>query len=388
MVLLKMIKKIFIILLAYVMIFVSVSCWLPDHSSINTTVTIVPYETTMVFGERKRFATLIVPIDNEDKNVIWNLSDPVETGSTIDENGNFTAGSTKGTVLVRATLIRDLSISGFAFVEIIDDSSDQDPNEPVDPNEPDPNEPVDPNVIFYDNFDGDILDATKWTHMTGTKDLLAINAPEQWGNGESQYYSANNSVVSNSTLKINAVRENIGDRAWSSSRITTRGKFSFTFGRVETRIKLPVFTGFWPAFWMMPDEPMINGKYQGNWPTTGEIDIMEARGRVPNKISSAIHYNDNGHNYLTDEYTFSMGDTIADFHIYAVEWHTDRIDFYVDEVLYYSEKNWKPFPAPFNSNFHIILNLAVGGHFDQYLMPPDNVDLGVMEIDYVKVTRF
>ena len=145
----------------------------------------------------------------------------------------------------------------------------------------------------------------------------------------------------------------------------------------------------WPAFWMMP-----NDSYYGGWPHSGEIDIMEAKGRFPNNSSSALHFStSNGdHTYLSNEKT---GHNITQFHKYAVEWKEDSIKYYIDDVCHlnidkyqWTTKNAQgSATAPFDKDFYLILNLAVGGHFDGYLLPPAGFGYADMQVDYVRVFK-
>ena len=253
----------------------------------------------------------------------------------------------------------------------------------------DPDTPVPPtidypegyNTLYWsDEFNGDSLDTSKWTYEIGNGDW-------GWGNGESQYYTNSNDSVSNGVLTISARKQTVENFEYTSTRIKTQNKVKFTYGYVEARIALPAVNGMWPAFWMMP-----NNSVYGGWPHSGEIDIMEARGRVSNKSSSAIHFSDsNGHTYRTEE---KSGHNITEFHKYAVEWKEDTISFFVDDVKYvsYNKNQWSTqnsssATAPFDQDFYIILNLAVGGQFDNWTMPPENFTSAAMKIDYVRVFK-
>ena len=193
-----------------------------------------------------------------------------------------------------------------------------------------PDTPVPPSIDYpegysqlywADEFNGDSLDASKWTYEIG-------NGSGGWGNNESQYYTNSNDFVSNGVLTIRAKEETVSGFNYTSTRIKTQNKVKFTYGYVEARISLPAVTGMWPAFWMMP-----NDSYYGGWPHSGEIDIMEAKGRFPNNSSSALHFStSNGdHTYLSNEKT---GHNITQFHKYAVEWKEDSIKYYIDDVCH------------------------------------------------------
>ena len=237
-------------------------------------------------------------------------------------------------------------------------------------------------LYWSDEFNGTSLDTSKWTYEIG-------NGEGGWGNGESQYYTNSNDKVENGVLTLKAKKQQVDSFSYTSTRIKTQNKVHFTYGYVEASIALPTIQGMWPAFWMMP-----NDSYYGGWPHSGEIDIMEARGRINSVSSSAIHFSTNSgnHTYLTDEKT---GHNIAMFHKYAVEWKADTISFFVDNVKYFTtyKYQWSTVSAltsetaPFDKDFYIILNLAIGGHFDNWRMPPDDFIDANMNIDYVRVFK-
>lgn len=217
----------------------------------------------------------------------------------------------------------------------------------------------------------------------------------EWGNGEAEYYKSENATVADGALSIACKKENnVADNktyAYSSVRLRTAGKVSTTYGRVEARIALPNVVGMWPAFWMLPEKNYLG---QG-WPYSGEIDIMENKGRQARITSGALHYsNSAGHTYKTN--TSSLSSPITDYHVYAIEWTKDAIRWFVDDVqfLIVRKEVWHPSDstvyatsddAPFNQPFHVILNLAVGGQFDGYALPPDSLVPCEMKVDYVRI---
>lgn len=235
-------------------------------------------------------------------------------------------------------------------------------------------------LAWQDEFNGTSVDNSKWNYDIGNGDW-------GWGNGESEYYRSENATVSNGQLHITARKENFGNCEYTSSRMVTRGKYSFKYGYIEAKIYLPEVNGMWPAFWMLPE----NNVY-GGWPHSGEIDIMEARGRVANMTTSAIHFSKEGHTYRSGETYFSSG-SLSTGHIYACEWTEDMIRMYVDGYNYISFDKYvwstdgapTSVTAPFDQNFHIILNLAIGGQFDNWNMPPSNFNSADMIVDYVRV---
>lgn len=243
---------------------------------------------------------------------------------------------------------------------------------------------------WYDEFDGEALDLTKWSYQLGTGSSEGLT---DWGNNEQQYYRAENALVADGTLIISAVKEPYSNKQYTSARITTRGVkgsaglYTTTFGRIEAKISLPAFTGMWPAFWMLPQ----NSPY-GGWAKSGEIDIMEVKGRLLDRWSGTIHY---GGNWPNNQYSsigdkvFPNGKTIVDYHVYAIEWTSEKIAWFCDNIKVGEKTQWyadntHPKPAPFDVPFYILLNLAVGGNFDGNRMPPADFVLGEMKVDYVR----
>lgn len=230
------------------------------------------------------------------------------------------------------------------------------------------------------------MNTSYWDHQIGDGSNYGVWA---WGNNEKEYYTANNDTVTNGYLNITAKREAMGGYSYTSTRIRTYQKVSTTYGYIEARIQLPTVQGLWPAFWMLP-ENTYSGK---GWPCSGEIDIMEAMGRVTGQSSSALHYaydgTGNNHTYQTNTHAL---DSIANWHTYSCWWTQDSIVFSVDGVkhLTVEESTWNKGygtndGAPFNANFHFILNLAVGGQFDNNLEPPSDFTSASMLVDYVRL---
>lgn len=241
-------------------------------------------------------------------------------------------------------------------------------------------------LVWSDEFDGNALNSENWTPQTGTG--TAYGLPAGWGNNELQYYTGfnDNIVVSDGTLKIIAREQNLGGRNYTSARIRTLNKQEFLYGRIEARIKLPSTPGIWPAFWMLPtDSPY------GGWAASGEIDIMESV-NFADRIFGTLHYGSNWPNTQSAGPRFSDGtDFSADFHTYRIDWDPETITWYVDDVPYGSVNSSTWFStaapgnplAPFDTDFHLLLNVAVGGNF------PGNpngssVFPQTLEVDYVR----
>ncbi|MBS1530182.1 MAG: glycoside hydrolase family 16 protein, partial [Bacteroidetes bacterium] len=180
-------------------------------------------------------------------------------------------------------------------------------------------------LVWSDEFDEATVDTSKWHFEIGGGG---------WGNAEQEYYQPNNATISNGNLVITVKKESVGGEPYTSSRMTTQNHFTQTYGRVEARIKMPVGLGMWPAFWML-------GANIGtvNWPTCGEIDIMEHI-NTDSLVHGSLHWN--GGNT-----TQQLMSTPSAYHVYAVEWDTSEVRFYVDSNLYDTE------PVASVSAFHL-----------------------------------
>ncbi|TCL56941.1 carbohydrate binding protein [Kineothrix alysoides] len=252
-------------------------------------------------------------------------------------------------------------------------------------------------LIWNDEFDGTQLDMSKWSFQIGTKD--PNGGPDNWGNQEKQYYTDSNHELSDGKLKITAKKEGKEGMSYTSTRIRTKTDegetlFAAKYGRVEARMKLPLGEGLWPAFWMLPEDTSI----YGTWAASGEIDIMEARGRLPGEVGGAIHYGSQWPNNIFSgkSYSFDTAETdISGYHLYSLEWEPGKITWLVDDVPYYTTSNfWSKgegnaenytYGAPFDVPFYVIFNLAVGGTFDQEADLSKASFPSSMEVDYVRV---
>ena len=231
-------------------------------------------------------------------------------------------------------------------------------------------------LVWADEFDGPDAEPNPeyWDYNTGGGG---------WGNGERQYYTKDrvNSFVSDGTLKIVACKNE--KNKWTSARLITSFKKSFTYGYVEFRAKLPVEKGSWPALWMMPQFTTY-----GQWPRSGEIDVMEyATNFWGKKAYGTVHCKaGSGGNAVNSDYR-EISDATK-WHTYAVLWSEDSIKWYYDgEFLteYKNPKNetdaWQAWP--FDQPFYIIMNVAMGGTLGMDI--PEKLKSCQMEVDYVRV---
>lgn len=231
-------------------------------------------------------------------------------------------------------------------------------------------------LIWSDEFDKKGLpDAAKWNYDTGGSGF---------GNEEAQFYTKDrleNARVENGKLIIEARRENRDDKKYTSARLLTKGKFSFQYGTVEVRAKLPKGRGTWPAIWMMSED-------MKKWPDDGELDIMEHVGYHQGYIHASVHtkkYNHVLHTQKTD--TLFVKDASDKFHVYKADWSPEKIEVYIDNQKFFTYENKeKSFEAwPFDKPYFIILNLAIGGFWGGKEGIDDTIFPQKFEIDYVRV---
>ncbi|MBC7533619.1 MAG: glycoside hydrolase family 16 protein [Oligoflexus sp.] len=190
--------------------------------------------------------------------------------------------------------------------------------------------------------------------------------------------------VQQGNLIIKARKDDFNGYDYSSGRINTQGLARWKYGRIEARIKLPSGRGTWPAFWMLPDDLQT-----GQWPDYGEIDIMEHVGYDPNIMVSTLHTKDVNHtvNVKQNRANIKVDGAVDSFHIYAVEWFPDHMDFYTDGNKFYTFTNTGKGAGswPFDKPFHIILNLAVGGVWGGKKGVDESIWPRQMLVDYVRV---
>ena len=222
-------------------------------------------------------------------------------------------------------------------------------------------------LVWHDEFNSPNLDTSKWNYE--------VNG-NGGGNNELQYYTnfAENCFIKDSCLVIQALQKNYLGKDYTSARLNSNNKGDWTYGRFEIRAKLPYGQGLWPAIWMLPTDWVYGG-----WPASGEIDIMEELGQQANKVYGTIHYGD-PHQQQGGSYTLPNGYFLSKFHVFACEWDSTSISFFVDNTKYFTANITKPF----DQRFHFVLNVAVGGNW------PGNPDYTTtfpqqMVIDYVRV---
>lgn len=290
---------------------------------------------------------------------------------------------------------------------IIDENAPKDPDLCIDgyvlegnqcvPEEEEPVDPVDSDcvmniddynvtnyeMVWNDEFDTDGgLDPNKWEYLIGNGGSYGIPG---WGNNELQYYTNDlkNVNITDGILKITATTEGYAQYGYTSGRVRTMNFGDWKYGVIEVCAKMPDTLGTWPAIWMLPtDSPY------GGWPNGGEIDIMEAVGFETDTVHFNIHTkNDNWGTSRSIGSHSTISNIASEYHRYAVRWTETEITFFVDGVEQFkytpvadSYEYW-----PFNSEFHLLLNIAVGGAWGGIQGVQQGEWDDSMYVDYVRV---
>jgi beta-glucanase (GH16 family) len=241
-------------------------------------------------------------------------------------------------------------------------------------------------LVWSDEFDGPQIDTTKWNF---------VDKGDGFGNNELEYYTPRpeNAYIENGSLIIKALKESYQGNSYTSAKMFTQNKGDWTYGRIEVKTKLPYGQGIWPAIWMMPTDYAL----YGGWPGCGEIDIMEYLGHQTGTVYGTLHYG-NPWKHTGSSYTLPDGKQFCDdYHVFALEWQPGEFRWYVDGILYQTQNDWfckdpkealeYTYPAPFDRQFYLQLNLAVGGTWpgnpnDSTVFPQ------TMTVDYVRVYKY
>ena len=231
-------------------------------------------------------------------------------------------------------------------------------------------------LTWSDEFNGSSVNIGDWTFETGNNG--------GWGNNELQNYTSRSEdvFVSNGNLIIEARAETFGGQNYTSTRMITKNKKVFKFGRVDIRAKLPRGKGVWPALWMLG-----NNIDAVSWPKCGEMDIMELLGQEPNKVYGTVHWATAGGSATNrgSNYVLPTGSFDQEFHVYSLIWQQDSIKVLVDDKQYFQiSKTDIGATYPFNADFFFIFNIAVGGNWPG---SPDGTTVFPqrMIVDYVRV---
>lgn len=232
-------------------------------------------------------------------------------------------------------------------------------------------------LVWSDEFNYTGLpDSTKWNYDIGG---------HGWGNNELQYYTKKNlknARVSDGILIIEAHKEQIEDKKYSSARLVSRGKGDWKYGKLEINAKLPSGLGSWPAIWMLASKDPLQ------WPDDGEIDIMEHVGFDPSRVHASVHTKKYNHIIGTQKTNnVLIPDFSNNFHRYQVEWDDETLKIGVDDIWYYTYQNENSgYEAwPFDNPFYLLLNIAVGGNWGGQKGVDESIFPIKMEVAYVKV---
>ena len=222
---------------------------------------------------------------------------------------------------------------------------------------------------WADEFDGNTINKDNWTFETG-------NGRNGWGNNEKEYYQPDNAIVKDGQLIITARKQSMGGFPYTSSRMITKGKQEFTYGRIEARMKLPQGQGQWPAFWMLGAN--IDAV---SWPKCGEIDIMENT-NTSDTILGTLHW-------FNTAYTYSGGKTTSTptaYHVYSIDWTPKAITWFIDGVQFHTVNITDELNGTdeFHKPFFLLLNLAIGGNLPGQQVDEDKLPAS-MYVDYVRV---
>jgi beta-glucanase (GH16 family) len=222
-------------------------------------------------------------------------------------------------------------------------------------------------LVWSDEFNGSI--GPDWVFETGGGG---------WGNNELEYYRKENATIENGNLVITAKREDFGGYHYTSARMKTQGKKSWTYGRMEARIKLPVKQGTWPGWWMLGSNISSVG-----WPASGELDIMEQI-NTGNTVYGTAHWQ--AANGSQADYGNSLATTPGDYHVYAIEWDPDYIRWFVDGTQYHVMQitGGTGNTQAFAKDFFLLLNMAVGGNWPGFTIDDGGLP-AKMYVDYVRV---
>lgn len=244
---------------------------------------------------------------------------------------------------------------------------------------------------------GDKAEMLRQTEAKGWKllwsddfDYRGLPDPKKWDyeegkvrNQELQYYTrrrAENARVENGRLVIEGRKEPFQGSDYTAASLVTLGRLAVQFGRVEMRAKLPAARGTWPAFWMLGEDIGRVG-----WPRCGEIDVMEHVAHNPGVVHGTVHQiGDDGKHWSKGE-QLKVPDCTSAFHVYAVDWHPDRMDFFVDDNKYFTFPYQGPSKWTFDRRCYLLLNLAIGGNWGGQKGVDETAFPQRYEVEYVRV---
>ncbi len=206
-------------------------------------------------------------------------------------------------------------------------------------------------LIWQDEFDA--FDDSNWSYETGTGN-------SGWGNNELQYYREENTSIVEGNLVIEAREESFGGKNYTSSRLVTKNKFDFQYGRVDIRANIPYGQGIWPALWMLGTN--ISSV---SWPACGEIDIMEMVGHQAATTYGTAHWADANGDQASFGNNYSIGSGILndEFHVFSIEWNSTSIRWFIDDIQFHVLSITDPNLSELKGPQFFIMNVAVGGNW-------------------------
>jgi len=232
-------------------------------------------------------------------------------------------------------------------------------------------------LVWGDEFSGSQLNMQNWSYENGTGCPSICG----WGNNELQYYRPENSWLEDGTFVIEARKESYQGNSFTSTKIITREKQTFKYGRIDIRAKLPKGQGIWPAIWMLGQNHA-----QVGWPKCGEIDIMEmigGKGREKSVHGNAFWYRE-GVTDFSGSYTLTEGNFYDEFHVFTLIWDEEQLRYFVDDSLFHTNYITTSDKTEFHKPFYFIMNIAVGGNWPGN--PDDSTEFPTrMFVDYIRV---
>ena len=333
-------------------------------------------------GDKLKVKATVTPKNASVKKVKYTSSNKKVV--TVDKKGNLTLLK-KGVAKITAMAMDGHGKKATAKVTVVDGNTKEDTKD-----NPTEDKKID---LSYEGYDLKWEDEFEGTELNRKDWNVELHEPG-WVNSEWQEYvdSKENIYVEDGVLHLVPIKKTVGGKTtYTSGRVNTQGKHDYKYGMFEATLKVPTGKGYLPAFWMMPTDENLYGQ----WPKCGEIDCMEVMGQDTSKLYGTLHY---GEPHAEQQNTYVTGkgekDFAEEFHKFTVEWEPDHITWYVDGVKYHEVTDWftaaegsdeLTFPAPFDQDFYVILNLAVGGSWVGYPDDKTPFENNDFEIDNVKI---
>ena len=243
--------------------------------------------------------------------------------------------------------------------------------------------------VWSDEFDGDELDLSKWNILRWRPGWVN-NEEQAYTNRDTNIFLQDGNLVIQGLIEPNYYDTDYNGNQYTanytSGRINTDDKFSWTYGRFDIRAKLPSGKGSWPAIWMLGESITSIG-----WPDCGEIDIMEHVGYDNGNVHGSIHTKDFNHIMNTQRSgSMTVSSATESFHVYSLEWSPHYLRFLIDDSPFffvYNDSNGNEAKWPFDSPHYMILNLAIGGDWGGVQgIEPSSFPMRML-VDHVRVSK-